>query len=72
MKIDKQKLIEDLQDTISNNFQEEVIDYLFDKYSYFVETDSWHGYDVINAEKFDEAMYEFLDMIINFIKSAKN
>lgn len=72
MKIDKQKLIEDLQDTISNNFQEEVIDYLFDKYSNFVETDSWHGYDVINEEKFDEAMYEFLDMIINFIKSAKN
>lgn len=62
MKIDREKLIEDLQDTVSNNFKEEVVDYLFDKYS---------NCGVITEDNFDEAMYEFLNMIINFIKSAK-
>ena len=75
MQINKEKLIEDLQDTISNNFQKEVIEHLFWKYADFTFTDGGGdcgGDYLLTESQFNEAMHEFLDMVINFIKSAKS
>lgn len=64
-KIDKEKLIKDLEDTISNNFNEEVVNYLWDRHCK-------ENTDFIDEIEFRNACRDFLKLVINFIKSAKS
>ena len=65
MKISKEKLIQDLEDTISNNFKEEVVDWLWNKHC--KETN-----DFMDEVEFENACRDFLKLVVNFVKSARS
>ena len=74
MKISKEKLIEDLRDTESSDF-ESVISYLFEKHSVQEHIGGYENGEpdlMMFDEQFENAMKEFLTMVITFIENAKS
>ena len=76
MKISKEKLLEELRDTMSNNFKIEVVDYLFQKYSKKakIQDDDKFVFEdnIMFDDEFLNACNEFLELVCNFIESARN
>ena len=74
MKISKEKLIEVLRDTESNDF-EGVISNLFEKHSVQEHISGFEGGEpdlIMFEEQFRDAMNEYLEMVITFIDNAKS